>query len=254
MKLTDNTVFVTGGGSGIGRGLAEAFHKRGNQVLISGRRKERLEATIKANPGMRAFELDVGDPASIASVTRKLLAEFPKLNVLVNNAGIMLPDDAAGVIDDDLMVSTITTNLMGPIRLNGALLGHLKKQERAAVIHVSSVMAFVPLAMTAVYSSTKAALHSYSQSLRYKLRGTSVEVLELVPPWVRTELMNSQDEERAMPLDQYIDETMKILEASVSEIVVEDAKALRNNPGPDEADFVTQFNDRMTAAPPAHHA
>lgn len=250
MKLNNNTVFITGGASGIGRGLAEAFHKRGNQVIISGRRKAHLEATTKANPGMRAFELDVQDPASIASVTKRLVAEYPKLNVLINNAGIMSADDATGMVDDHVMVSTITTNLMGPIRLTAALIGHLKEQERATVINVSSVMAFVPLVMTAVYSSTKAALHSYTLSLRYKLRGTSVEVLELAPPWVRTELMNSQNEERAMPLDQYIDETMKVLETGANEVLVEQAKMFRNNPGPEEAAFVTQFNDMMNAQPP----
>ena len=117
MNLTGNTILITGGGSGIGRGLAEALHRLGNQVIVSGRRKGHLEATTKANPGMQSVELNVEDRASIASVSKRLIADFPNLNVLINNAGIMQTDDAAGVIDDAVLTSTISTNLLGPIRL-----------------------------------------------------------------------------------------------------------------------------------------
>src|SRR5437016_13512919 len=150
MILTGNTIFITGGGSGIGRGLAEALHKRGNLVIISGRRKSYLEATTKANPGMVSVELDLQDPKSIASVAKKLIAQYPKLNVLINNAGIMQIDDAAGVLDEAVLVSTIATNLLGPIRMTSALIEHLKKQDAATVINMSSVLGFIPLAMTAV--------------------------------------------------------------------------------------------------------
>jgi len=245
MKLTGNTILITGGGSGIGRGLAEALHKLGNQIIISGRRKGHLDATIRANPGMRSLELDVTDAANIEAVTKKLIAEFPKLNVLINNAGIMLPDDAGGVVDDELLISTVTTNLAGPIRMTSALIEHFKAQSYAVVINISSVLGFVPLAMTAVYSSTKAALHSYTLSQRYKLRGTSVTVQEIAPPWVRTDLMNSNNEPRAMPLDQFIAETMRVLGADTEEVLVEQAKMLRNNPGPEEHAFVAKFNDMM---------
>ena len=245
MNLAGNTIFITGGGSGIGRGLAEAFHRLGNQVIISGRRRGHLEATTKANPGMQSVELNVEDPASIASVSKRLIADFPNLNVLINNAGIMQVDDAAGVIDEAVLTSTIATNLLGPIRLTSALIEHLKKQKKAAVIYNTSVLGYVPLALTAVYSSTKAALHSYTLSQRYKLRGTSISVLEIVPPWVRTDLMNSNEETRAMPLREFIDETIKVLATDAKEILVERAKPLRNNPGPNEGAFVTQFNDLM---------
>lgn len=249
MKLTGNTIFITGGGSGIGRGLAEALHKRGNEIIISGRRKDRLEAVCKANPGMHFVELDVEDTKSIAAVVQKLVKEHPKLNVLINNAGIMQADDVSGTVDDALIVSTITTNLIGPIRLTSALIEHLKKQDRAYVINVTSGLAFIPLAMAAVYSSTKAAMHSYSQSLRYKLKGTSVKCLELAPPWVKTELMGENDDPRQMPLDEFIEETMQVLETDNEEVLTERAKFLRNNAGPNEGAFVAEFND-MLAAPP----
>ena len=200
MILTGNTIFITGGGSGIGRGLAEALHKRGNLVIISGRRKSYLEATTKANPGMVSVELDLQDPKSIASVAKKLIAQYPKLNVLINNAGIMQIDDAAGVIDDALLVSTVNTNLVGTIRVTSALIEHLKKQPSATIIYNTSVLGYVPLAITAVYSSTKAALHSYVLSQRYKLKSTTVRVLEIAPPWVQTDLMGSNNEPRAMSL------------------------------------------------------
>jgi uncharacterized oxidoreductase len=248
MKLTENTIFITGGGSGIGRGLAEALHKLGNKVIISGRRKSNLDATTQANPGMHSVELDIADAASIAAVAKKLIADYPALNVLINNAGVMLIDDAAGKIGDLLLTSTITTNLMGPIRLTSALIEHLKKQANAAVIYNTSALAFVPLALTGVYSSTKAALHSYVLSQRYRLKGTSVRVLEIAPPWVQTDLLNSSEDPRAMPLKEFIEETIAVLGTDADEILVEQAKPFRNNPGPNESALVTQFNDMMIAA------
>jgi uncharacterized oxidoreductase len=249
MKLTGNTIFITGGGSGIGRGLAEALHKLGNQIIISGRRKSHLDATTRANPGMASLELNIEDPASIATVTKKLIAQFPTLNVLINNAGTMQIDDAANAIDDGLLVSTVTTNLLGPIRLTSALIDHLKKQESAVIIYNSSVLAYVPLALAAVYSSTKAALHSYTLSQRYKLKNTSVSVLEIAPPWVQTDLLGSNNEPRAMPLAEFIEETIRVLGTDAQEVLVERAKPLRNNPGPNEGAFVTEFNDLMVQPP-----
>jgi len=247
MKLSGNTIFITGGGSGIGRGLAEALQKRGNQVIIAGRRKGNLTEVAKANPGMAWVELNVEDPASIASVAKNLIAEHPKLNVLFNNAGIMQIDNIAGPIDDKLIVSTITTNLMGPMRLTSALIEHLKGQKDAYIINNSSILGFVPLALAAVYSSTKAAMHSYTLSLRYKLKGTPVKVLEIAPPWVQTDMLNSNNEPRAMPLAEFIAETMQVLGTDAEEVLVERAKPLRNNVGPGEAAFVTKFNDMMVA-------
>ncbi|WP_029919992.1 SDR family oxidoreductase [Nevskia soli] len=247
MKLSGNTIFITGGASGIGRALAEALHRRGNKVIISGRRKDYLARMAAANPGIDAIELDITDPASIRKVAGDLVARYPGLNVLINNAGIMQIDNAAARIDDELLSSTVTTNLLGPIRLTGELIEHLKQQDSAAILMVSSVLAFTPMAMTGVYSATKAALHSYSQSLRFKLRNTRVRVLEVIPPWVRTELLNSSEEPRAMPLDEFIDETMQVLATDADEILVPQARFLRDQAGPNEAAFVISFNEQAEA-------
>ena len=249
MKLTGNTIFITGGTSGIGRALAEALHGLGNRVIISGRRKGHLDEVTAANPGMASVELDVEDPSSIAAVAAKLIAEYPTLSVLINNAGMMKPDTADGVVDDHLLVSTLTTNVMGPIRMTSALMEHLKKQPAATVIYTTSGLAFVPLAMTAVYSATKAAMHSYLMSQRFKLKGTSVKVLELAPPYVQTELMGPgmAVDPRAMPLKDFIAETIQVLGTDAEEVLVERVKMLRNNPGPNESAFVNQFNDMMSA-------
>ncbi|MBN3761887.1 SDR family NAD(P)-dependent oxidoreductase [Burkholderia sp. Ac-20365] len=247
MKLTGNTIFITGGGSGIGRGLAEALHKRGNKVIISGRRAERLQATIDANPGMRAVSLDMTDPSDVQAVAAKLIAEYPDLNVLINNAGVMYPDGAQGPVDDDLLRTTVDTNLLGPIRMTSALIEHLKTRDDAVVANVTSVLGFVPLAIAAVYSSTKAALHSYTLSQRYLLRDSNVSFIEIAPPWVRTELLNSTEEERAMPLDTFIEGAIEQLGTDANEILVGPAVAMRANPGPGEHAWVNEFNDMFAA-------
>ncbi|WP_108396049.1 SDR family oxidoreductase [Devosia submarina] len=214
MQITGNTILITGGGSGIGRGLAEAFHKAGNQVIISGRRQSALDDVTSANPGMAAFTVDMTDKAAIAQFAAAVIDAFPALNAVINNAGIM--------IDEDILAApaylataedTIATNLLGPIRLTAALLPHLLKQERAAVLTVSSGLAFVPKASTPTYSATKAAIHSYTQSLRHQLRNTAMEVIELAPPYVQTTLQGEQQarDPNAMPLDAYISETMELL-------------------------------------------
>ncbi|MBO9127755.1 MULTISPECIES: SDR family oxidoreductase [unclassified Rhizobium] len=249
MKMTGNTIFITGGGSGIGRGLAEAFHKLGNQVIISGRRKANLDETIKAHPGMAAYEMDITDPQSIETVTKKIVADFPALNVLVNNAGIMPFDDASGPMDERSMQNVVTTNFLGPIRMTSALIEHLKAQPSAVVINNTSVLAFVPLAYNAVYSATKAALHSYSMSQRFTLRETSVKVQEIAPPWVDTDLIKKSGDPRAMPLDAFIKETMAKLATDQEEIYVDAIQMLRDNPGSKEHDFVNKFNEALVAEP-----
>ncbi len=249
MKLSGNTIFITGGGSGIGRGLAEAFHKLGNKVIISGRRRANLDELVAANPGMEAIELDITDPASIDEAAARLIAEHPDLNVLINNAGIMPFDDAAAAIDDEQAQAIISTNLLGPIRLTSALVEHLKAQPSATIIHNSSVVAYTPIAQTAVYSASKAGLHSYALSQRFMLRDTSVRVQEIVPPWVNTDLVKKTDDPRAMPLDDFIAQLMERMSTDEPELVVEASRQMRNNPGPNEHALVQQLNEFLVANP-----
>ncbi len=232
MDITGNTILITGGGSGIGRGLAEAFHAAGDKVVIAGRRREALEETVAAHPGMTFQTLDIEDPDAIRSFAAAVSKDHPQLNVLINNAGVMRAEDLlAEPFDLADAEATITTNLLGPIRLTAALLPHLRQQPRATIINVSSGLAFVPLAMTPTYCATKAALHSYSQSLGFQLRDTAVQVIELAPPGVATDLMPGHAENpRSMPLDDYIHEVMALLKANpaADEICVENVKMLRN--------------------------
>jgi uncharacterized oxidoreductase len=227
----NNTILITGGGSGIGRGLAEAFHKLGNKVIIAGRRKEVLETVAAANPGMESAVLDVQDSAKLSAFVADVTAKYPALNVLINMAGVMKPENFADSTDTSAADDIIATNLTAPIHLTAALLPLLKKQPKASVMTVTSGLAFTPLALTPTYCATKAAMHSWSVSLRYQLRETSVEVLELAPPYVQTELMGEHQasDPRAMPLADYIAEVMSILstQPDAKEILVKNVYPLR---------------------------
>jgi uncharacterized oxidoreductase len=246
MILTGNTIFITGGGTGIGRGLAEALHKLGNKVIISGRRRATLEAVTAANSGIEAVELDIANSESIKKVAAKLIADHPSLNTLINNAGVMLQDDVSTTVDENVLETEIATNLTGTIRLTSALIDHLKKQKRATVVYNSSTLAFTPLAMFAVYSATKAALHSYAMSQRFMLRDTSVAVKEIAPPWVGTGLVGAADDPRAVPLDRFVSDTLNVLATDANEILVEEAKIYRNHSGPGEYAFIHELNRKMS--------
>jgi uncharacterized oxidoreductase len=179
---------------------------------------------------MASAVFNVEDPASIRSLAAQLTKDYPALNVLINNAGIMRPENVAEQVDLTDAEAIITTNLLGPVRLNTALMPLFKKQPHATIINVSSGLATVPLALTPTYCATKAAIHSYTQSLRYQLRESSIEVLELIPPYVGTEIMpGASSDARAMPLDKFIAEVMDILknQPSATEICVETVKPLR---------------------------
>src|ERR1700726_3147007 len=256
MKITGNTILITGGGSGIGRGLAEAFHAKGNQVVIAGRRKKLLDDTEAENPGLKVVVLDIENSDAIKSFAEKLKKYYPALNVVIHNAGIMKPETLqnGATADAEAMVAT---NLLGPIRLNAALLPFLLKQQNPVIMTVSSGLAFVPLAMTPTYCATKAAIHSYTQSMRYQLKDTASQVLELIPPYVQTELLGARQlsDPNAMPLKDFISETMNILENSPNstEICVERVKPLRFAEASGQYDaFFKNFNDGMTAAAVGH--
>jgi uncharacterized oxidoreductase len=229
MKMTGNTILITGGGSGIGRELALRFHALGNEVIVAGRRLDRLEETTAGREGMHPYVLDMEDPARIAAFAERVVAAHPNLNVLVNNAGIMRREDLTRRRDLRDAEETIVTNLLGPIRLTDALIDHLAARPDAAVVNVSSGLAFVPLSATPTYSATKAAIHSYTVSLRKQLKG-KVEVIELAPPAVRTELTPGQSaREGYMPLDAFTDEAMRLFQEqpTPSEILVEQVDFLR---------------------------
>jgi uncharacterized oxidoreductase len=230
MKISGNTILITGGASGIGEALAQALHKKGNRVIIAGRRADALAATAKQNPGIEWMAVDVSDASAVKTFVRDVTAKFPALNVLINNAGIMKAEMLQAQPDTADMEAMIATNLIAPLRLTAALLPSLMKQKDAVVMNVTSGLAFVPLAMTPTYSATKAALHSYTQSLRQQLKGTQVQVIELAPPAVQTDLMPGQaTAAHAMPLADYTAEVMMLLEKEphADEILVERVKFLR---------------------------
>ena len=232
MKMQSNTIFITGGTSGIGKGLAEAFHQLGNRVIISGRREDRLRSICAANPGMNHFVLDVTDLNAVRNTARKVIEEFPALNCVFNNSGVQRRHDfAAGKpLDDPSMLAEIQTNLLGLIRVSAEFLPHLKNQQYAILLNVSSGLAFAPLAVFPVYCATKSAVHSFSLSLRHQLRDSKVKVIELIPPYVATELGGGSQAPAGalhqMPLETFIAETMKELAGDADEIAIGGAKNL----------------------------
>jgi len=229
VKLQGNTILVTGGGSGIGEALAQRFHDLGNTVIVAGRRLDALEAASAGRANMHAMRLDVESPSAVSAFAKDLLAAHPGLNVLVNNAGMMRIEELDRRRDLHDAEATITTNLLGPIRMTDALIDHLVARGDGTVINVTSGLAFVPLVSTPTYSATKAALHSYTVSLREALRG-KVEVTELAPPAVQTELTPGQSTRGGyQPLDSFADEVMALLaeQPTPPEILVERVKWAR---------------------------
>lgn len=230
MKTTGNTILISGGGSGIGLALAQRWHDAGNTVIVTGRNAAKLESAVAGRSNMHAHSLDVTDPAAIAAFAADIVAQFPALNVLVNNAGIMGYEDATAARDLSAAEDMIVTNLLGPIRLTDALVDHLTSQADSAIVNVTSGLAFVPLPKAPTYSASKAAMHSYSVALRVQLEG-KVEVIELAPPAVRTDLTPGQStREGYMPLDDYADEVMALFaqQPTPTEILVQNVRPLRD--------------------------
>ncbi|MGJ7501469.1 SDR family oxidoreductase [Variovorax sp. ZT5P49] len=233
MKMTGNTILITGGTSGIGRALAEAFYDRGNRVIVSGRRQALLDEITASRPGMVGMPLDLDDPASLPRLAEDVRARFPELNVLVANAGISRAENmAADGWDVSAAQAIVETNIMGVLRVTAAFLPVLKRKPDAAIMATSSNLAFVPRADFPTYCASKAFVHSWLQSVRHQLRNVPVEVLELAPPYVQTELTGDSQasDPRAMPLAAYVAEVMQLLESQDhprGEVLVERDRARR---------------------------
>jgi uncharacterized oxidoreductase len=231
MNISGNTIFIPGATSGIGLALALALQARGNTVIVGGRRTAVLDRIAAEHPGLSTVPIEVTDAASVESAAKEVLARYPDLNVLVTMAGIMRVEDwhqpGSFLASAE---SVVTTNVLGPIRLIAAFIEQLRAQPDATIVTVSSGLAFAPLAATPSYNASKAAIHMLSESIRLQLRDTSVQVVELEPPSVRTELLpGQQDNEHAMPLDEFVAEAVALLEAQpdATEIQVERVKFLR---------------------------
>lgn len=229
MRTTGNTIFLPGGTSGIGRGLAERFAARGDRVVVGGRRQELLDEIAAGSDRIEAVRIDTSDAASIREVSAEVQERFPETNVLLAMAGIMRPEDVTTGGFLETAEATITTNLLGPIRLWAAWAEFLQGRPDAALITVSSGLAFTPLALTPTYDATKSGIHALSDAWRLQLAGSGVQVVELVPPAVQTDLMPGPNTTQAMPLAEYLDETVRLLEEQpdAEEILVERVMPLR---------------------------
>ncbi|MEV7608892.1 SDR family NAD(P)-dependent oxidoreductase [Microbacterium sp. NPDC089320] len=231
MDISGNTIFIPGATSGIGLALAQRLSERGNTVIVGGRRSELLDEIAAANPGIDTVRIDTTDADSIRTAAQTVLAAHPSVNVVIAMAGIMRVEDwrsPDGFLETAEEI--VTTNLLGPIRLIAAFIEHLRTMPDATIMTVSSGLAFAPLRVTPTYNATKAAIHMLSESLRLQLDDTSVRVLELEPPAVRTSLMPGQEtSDFAMPLDEFVDEVVELIETQpeATEIQVENVKFLR---------------------------
>jgi len=192
MNMKNNTILITGGTSGIGYELARQLCKS-NTVIITGRNQAKLDQAKANLKNVQTFQCDVANPQEIINLYQAVTTQFPALNIVMNNAGIMKKIDLQQKIDLLTLTQEIDTNVNGVIRMCTQFLPHLKQQKNAAIINVSSALAFVPFVSTPVYCATKAALHSYTQSLRVQLLNTKVKVFELAPPAIETPLINEFD-------------------------------------------------------------
>jgi len=243
MKHTGNTILITGGGSGIGRALAHRWHDAGNHVIITGRRADVLDEAVTGRANMACYVLDVNSQDGVDAFARKVTADHPRLNVLVNNAGIYSAEKVTVSRDLANAGAMVETNILGPIRMTNALIDHLGSQADAALINVSSGLAFVPFPAAPTYSATKAAIHAYTAAIRPLLKG-KVEVIEIVPPQVQTELTPGQSTDpNSMPLDAFADEVMALLHAAhtPAEVCVEGVRYFREAEAKGQYDAALQM-------------
>ncbi|MEN4767724.1 SDR family oxidoreductase [Duffyella gerundensis] len=241
MKSTGNTFLITGGGTGIGLALAQRWHDRGNHVIITGRRQQVLQDAVAGRERMTAYALDVTAPDAVDRFVQQVIADHPDINILVNNAGIFSAEKVTTRRDISDAERMIETNIVGPMRLTNAMIDHLSGQPNAALINVSSGLAFVPFPAAPTYSATKAALHAWTAAIRPLLKD-KVEVIEIVPPQVQTELTPGQSQDaNSMPLDAFADEVIALLHATPTpaEVCVERVRYFR------EAEAKGQFDEAL---------
>ena len=229
MKLTGRTILITGGSAGIGLAFALKFAELGNEVIVTGRRQKVLDEVKANHPNLQAIRSDVADPAQIAALARNIKDNYPKLDVLMNNAGIMLHKNLKVPAPDlDGLVAEVNINVAGAMRMSSALIDILTANE-GTIINVSSGLAFVPLPSAPIYSATKAAVHAYTQSLRFQLEETGVEVIELMPPVVKTDLSAEMSEGNGVTVittDELVKQSFASLKAGALEIRPGQAKQL----------------------------
>lgn len=223
MKLSNRTILITGGTSGIGMELARQLIDKGNTVLITGRDEQKLSAAKRNLPKVHIFKSDVSRSTDIAALYKTIHEQFPALDTLINNAGIMRNLDLNHERDLTDVTKEIDINLSAPIQMVQQFLPHLRAQSSALIVNISSGLAFVPFPLSPVYSAAKAALHAYTRCLRTQLRGTSVTVVELAPPGVETplfrgEFADAMKGQKGMPVDELVKKAIAGIEAGRAEI------------------------------------
>ena len=232
MKISGNTILITGGTSGIGLAFAEELMKEGNTVIICGRRTDRLDELKSKHPGMVTRECDIADEKQREELISWALAKYPDLNVLMNNAGMQLATDLTKPVDLEKVRKEMETNFIAPVHLSSLFAWQVTNKNNAAIINISSGLAFVPIAFMPVYCSTKAALHSFCLSLRHQLKSLGIQVIEIAPPSVDTELGHERRADKTqthggIPIAEFLSEAMEGLKNDVPEIVVGHSKNLR---------------------------
>jgi uncharacterized oxidoreductase len=218
MDLSSSTILVTGGASGIGYALAERFLATGSEVIICGRRKQKLQEAKAEHPQLHIRVCDVAGAADRASLFEWAVGEFPRLNVLVNNAGIQRRVQLAQPEAWEDTHREIAINLDAAVHLSLLFIPHLLQQPSPAILNVASGLSFVPMASAPIYSATKAALHSFTLSLRHQLAGTPIEVVEIIPPAVNTDLGGPGLHTFGVPVDEFADAVMSGLRKGETEI------------------------------------
>lgn len=232
MQLNGNTVLITGGTSGIGFAFAEKFHQAGSKVIITGRREDRLKEIEKKYPGIVVKTSDAADQNQREALAKWVIENYPEINILINNAGIQLLTDLKKPVDLTRVRQETEINFIAPIHFSSLFTQHLAAKKDAAIINISSGLAFVPIAIMPVYCATKAAIHSLTLSLRYQLKNTPVKVFEIVPPSVDTELGSDRREDKTqshggMPVGEFIEQAMHAIENNVQEAPIGGAINLR---------------------------